>query len=175
MLRSCHQTYNLSKKHSAGLSAKSWAKAARSRKAGADHVILHKSEDIAARVREITDGRGVPAVFDSVGQDTVEGSLRCLSPRGMLVSFGTASGPIPPFDLFRLNQMGSLYVTSPGYVAHTQEREELMWRASDVFAALAAGTLRQAAPRVYPLAEAAQAHRDLQGRAVLGVAVLRPE
>lgn len=142
---------------------------------GCAHVIDYATEDFTAGVRGITDGKGVPVVFDSIGQDTVEGSLRCLSSRGMLVSFGTASGPIPLFDLFRLNQMGSLYVTSPGYVAHTQERDELLWRASDVFAALAAGTLRQAAPRIYPLADVAQAHRDLQGRAVLGVAVLKPE
>ena len=150
------------------------AKAAIAAANGCAHVIDYTAEDFAARVREITGGRGVPVVYDSVGRDTVQGSLQCLSRRGLLVSFGTASGPVPPFDLFKLNRMGSLYVTSPAYVTHVEDRAELLSRAADVFAAVAAGTLRMAPPRLYPLADAAQAHRDLQGRHVLGVAVLRP-
>jgi len=150
------------------------AKAAIAAANGCAHVIDYMTEDFAARVREITAGRGVPVVYDSVGHDTIQGSLRCLSRRGLLVSFGTASGPIPPFDLFELNRMGSLYVTSPGYVTHVEDRAELLSRANDVFAAVAAGTLRMTPPRVYPLAEAAQAHRDLQGRSVTGVAILNP-
>lgn len=150
------------------------AKALIAKASGCSAVIDYRAEDFVSRVQEITGGRGVPVVFDSVGQDTFEGSLRCLAPRGMLVSFGTASGPIPPLDLFRLNQMGSLYVTSPAYVTHTKAREELLSRAEAVFAGLAAGTLRMAPPRIYPLQDAAQAHRDLQGRQAAGVAVLRP-
>ncbi len=142
---------------------------------GCAHVIDYGREDFVARVQDITGGRGVPVVYDSVGQDTFEGSLRCLSRRGLLVSFGTASGPIPPFDLFRLNQLGSLYVTSPAYVTHTERRDELLERAAAVFAAVAAGTLRLAAPRIYALADAALAHRDMQGRARTGVAILRPQ
>ncbi len=150
------------------------AKAAIAAANGCAHVINYGTEDFAARVREITAGRGVPVVYDSVGQDTVAGSLRCLSRRGLLVSFGTASGPIPPFDLFELNRMGSLYVTSPAYVTHVEDRAELLSRAGDVFAALAAGTLRIEPPRRYRLEDAAQAHRDLQGRNVTGIAILRP-
>jgi NADPH:quinone reductase len=141
---------------------------------GCAHVVRYREEDFVARVRAITGGRGVPVVFDSVGQDTFEGSLACLAPRGLLVSFGTASGPIPPFDLFRLNTLGSLAVTSPAYVTYTRERAELLGRAAEVFAAVAAGTLRVAPPRLYPLEQAAQAHRDLQGREAAGVAVLQP-
>ena len=141
---------------------------------GCAHVIDYGTEDFTARVREITGGRGVHVVYDSVGRDTIQGSLACLSRRGLLVSFGTASGPVPPFDLFALNRMGSLYVTSPAYVTHVEDRAELLSRADDVFAALTAGTLRMTSPRIYPLADAAQAHRDLEGRAVTGVAILRP-
>ena len=141
---------------------------------GCAHVIDYTAENFAARVRDITAGRGVAVGGDSVGQDTFSFSLACLSRRGLLVSFGTASGPIPPFDLFELNRKGSLYVTSPAYVTHVEDRAELLSRAADVFAAVAAGTLRMAPPRVYPLADAAQAHRDLQGRSVTGVAILRP-
>ncbi|PZW48056.1 NADPH2:quinone reductase [Humitalea rosea] len=141
---------------------------------GCAHVVVHSREDLPARVRALTGGAGVPVVFDSVGRDSFEASLLCLRPRGMLVSFGTASGPLPPFDLFRLNTLGSLYVTSPGYVTHTQDRAELLWRAGDVFAAVADGTLRVALGKVYNLADAAEAHRDLQGRRSIGVSILRP-
>ena len=141
---------------------------------GCTAVIDYTREDVPDRVRVITGGQGVPVVFDSVGRDTFEGSLRCLAERGLLVSFGTASGPIPPLDLFRLNQMGSLFVTSPAFVTHTRRREELLSRAAAVFAATADGTLRVAPPRLYPLEHAAQAHRDMQDRAKLGVAVLHP-
>jgi len=143
-------------------------------KNGCAFVINYTEEDFAERVRAITGGAGVPAVFDSVGRSTFEGSLRCIADRGLLVSFGTASGAIPPLDLFRLNQMGSLFVTSPAFVTHTKGREQLLSRAAAVFAAVASGTLRLDPPRVYPLEQAAAAHRDMQDRSVLGVAVLRP-
>ena len=137
-------------------------------------VIDYSTADFAARVRDLTGGEGVPAVFDSVGRETFEGSLRCLAERGLLVSFGTASGPIPPLDLFRLNQMGSLFVTSPAFVTHTKRRDELLGRAAGVFAAAASGILHLDPPRIYPLESAAAAHQDMQERTVLGVAVLRP-
>jgi NADPH2:quinone reductase len=134
-------------------------KAKVARRHGCDHAIVYTREDFVAAVRRETHGRGVPVVYDCVGKDTFEGSLACLAPRGLLVSFGTPSGPIPPFDLFRLNAMGSLYVTSPAFVTHTTERAELVSRAEALFAALRDGTLRVDPPRTYPLAEAARARR----------------
>ena len=125
-------------------------------------------------MRRLTAGAGVPVVFDSVGRDTFEGSLRCLAVCGTLVTFGTASGPVPPLDLFRLNTMGSLYVTSPGYLTHTAGREQFLWRAGAVFDAVQAGTLRVAIGQTYALADAAQAHRDLQARATTGASLLLP-
>ena len=150
------------------------AKARIAQENGCAAVVIHPQEDLAARARALTGGAGVPVVYDSVGRDSFEASLNCLRPRGTLVSFGTASGPIPPLDLFRLNTMGSLYVTSPAYVTHTQERAELLGRARDLFAALAAGTLRVSLGQVYDLADAAAAHRDLQGRRTTGASILRP-
>lgn len=122
----------------------------------------------------MTQGRGVDAVFDSVGRDTFEKSLQCLRPRGLLVTFGTASGPIPPFDLFELNRLGSLYVTSPAFVTHTQEKSELLRRADALFGAIASGVVKMEVGRTYPLAEAARAHEDLQARRTSGVSVLVP-
>jgi NADPH2:quinone reductase len=125
-------------------------------------------------VRRLTGGKGVPVVYDAVGKDTVEGSLRSLAPRGLLVTFGTPSGPIPPFDLFRLNTLGSLYVTSPAFVTHTTDRAELLSRADALFAAIAAGVLKLPPSRAYPLTEAAQAHADLQARRTSGSNILVP-
>jgi len=141
---------------------------------GCDAAIVYTRENFVERVRALTDGVGVPVVYDCVGRDTFEGSLRCLRPRGVLVSFGTPSGPIPPFDLFRLNTMGSLYVTSPAFVTHTQERDELLERASELFDAIARGILRIEVSGRYPLAEAARAHEDLQGRRTTGARILVP-
>lgn len=141
---------------------------------GCHHPVVSAREDFVARVREITGGRGVPVVYDSIGQDTFEKSLLCLRRRGLLVSFGTASGPVPPFDLFRLNQLGSLYVTSPAYVTHVDDRAELLRRAGDLFGALADGTLRVQMGARYALADAAAAHRDLQSRKTTGASILMP-
>jgi NADPH2:quinone reductase len=138
------------------------------------HPIVYHGDDFVDEVRRLTGGAGVPVVFDSVGRDTFEGSLRCLAPRGTLVTFGTASGPIPPLDLFRLNEMGSLYVTSPGYLTHTAGRAQLLWRANDVFAALREGIIKLDIGATYALADAAQAHRDLQDRKTIGASILRP-
>lgn len=150
------------------------AKAEIARQHGCDATIVYTREDFAARVHVLTGGGGVPVVYDAVGRDTFEGSLNCLKPRGVLVSFGTPSGPIPPFDLFRLNTMGSLYVTSPAFVTHTQERSELLERSRALFDAIARGVLRVAISGRYPLADAARAHEDLQGRRTTGAQILVP-
>ncbi len=141
---------------------------------GCHHPIVYTREDFVAAVKRLTDGKGVPAVYDSVGQDTIEGSLQCLRPRGTLVTFGTASGPIPPFDLFRLNALGSLYVTSPAFVTFTTERAELLGRARDLFGVIADGTVKIAISGRYPLAEAARAQEDLRHRRTAGPCILVP-
>ncbi len=122
----------------------------------------------------LTENKGVPVVYDSVGKDSFERSLRCLKPRGILASFGTASGPVPPLDVFDLNRLGSLYVTSPAFVTHTRERSELLKRAADLFGAIESGILKVPEPKTYPLAEAARAHGDLQARRTSGVSILVP-
>ena len=141
---------------------------------GCDAAIVYTAEDFVDAVRRVTKGSGVAAVFDSVGKDTFERSLRCLAPRGLLVSFGTASGPIAPFDLFELNRLDSLYVTSPAFVTHTHDRNELLRRADALFGAVAAGIVKIKVGRSYPLAQAAQAHEDLQSRRTSGVSILVP-
>ena len=141
---------------------------------GCDAAIVYTAEDFVDAVRGATKGSGVAAVFDSVGKDTFERSLRCLAPRGLLVSFGTASGPIAPFDLFELNLLDSLYVTSPAFVTHTRERNELLRRADALFDAVAAGIVKIKFERSYSLAQAAQAHEDLQSRRTSGVSILVP-
>jgi NADPH2:quinone reductase len=141
---------------------------------GCDAAIVYTAEDFVDAVRRVTKGNGVAAVFDSVGKDTFERSLRCLAPRGLLVSFGTASGPIAPFDLFELNRLDSLYVTSPAFVTHTRERNELLRRAGALFDAVAAGIVKIKVERSYPLAQAARAHEDLQSRRTSGVSILVP-
>jgi NADPH:quinone reductase len=125
-------------------------------------------------VRELTGGKGVPVVYDSVGQDTIEGSLRCLARFGLLVTFGTASGPIPPLDLFRLNTLGSLYVTSPAFVSHTTDRAELLARAQALFGAIESGVVKIAVNNRYPLAEAGRAQDDLAARRTSGTNILIP-
>ena len=141
---------------------------------GCDAAIVYSAEDFVDAVRRVTKGSGVAAVFDSVGKDTFERSLRCLAPRGLLVSFGTASGPIAPFDLFELNLLDSLYVTSPAFVTHTRERNELLRRADALFDAVTGGIVKIRVERSYPLAQAAQAHEDLQSRRTSGVSILVP-
>jgi NADPH:quinone reductase len=149
-------------------------KAAIARAHGCEVTILYRQEDVATVVRKVTDGKGVPVVYDSAGKDTIEASLQCLAPRGLLVSFGTASGPIPPFDLFRLNTLGSLYVTSPAFVTHTTERGELLARASALFAAIRGSVLTVAVRARYALKDAPKAHEDLQARRTVGASILVP-
>lgn len=138
---------------------------------GADHVILYKEEDVAQRVREITDGAGVPVVYDGVGAATVEGSLDSLRPRGLFVTFGNASGPITDFNLGILSAKGSLYVTRPTLMTYTASREDMVESAGALFDAVAKGLKIEIHQR-YALADAAQAHRDLEARKTTGSTLL---
>lgn len=151
------------------------AKAALPRQAGADEVILYTEQDFQAEVRRLTGGRGVDVVYDSVGAATWEKSLDSLRPRGMMVSFGNASGAVPAFQPLVLSQKGSLFLTRPSLAHYCQTREELLWRAGDVLNWIAAGKLKVRIDRTYPLREAAQAHRDLASRATSGKLLLLPE
>ena len=150
-------------------------KAELARESGADEVILYREEDFAARTRELTGGRGVDVVYDSVGQSTFEGSLASLRPRGLLCLFGQASGPVPPFDLGRLNTAGSLFVTRPSLAHYVADRASLEMRAGAVYESLAKGTLNQRIGGRYALADAAKAHADLEGRGTIGKLLLIPE
>ncbi|QII06341.1 quinone oxidoreductase [Rhodococcoides fascians A25f] len=149
------------------------AKAELSKRTGAAHVLRY-DDDIAARVRDITDGEGVHAVYDGVGADTFEASLASLRIRGTLALFGAASGPVPPLDPQRLNGAGSLFLTRPTLAHHIRDRAELEWRAGDVFAAMASGTLTVQVGARYALEDAAQAHIDLESRKTTGSIVLVP-
>jgi NADPH2:quinone reductase len=149
-------------------------KAALARAAGADETILYTHEDFTARVRELTNGAGLPVVYDSVGKTTFDGSLTCLRPRGTLVLYGGASGAVPPFDLIQLSTRGSLYITRPTLKDYTATRDELVRRAGDVLRWIAEGTLKLRLEHNYPLADAAQAHLDLEGRKTTGKLLLIP-
>ena len=147
-------------------------KAALAKKHGADHVILYKTENIVERVREITKGAMVPVVYDSVGKDTFQASLDCLQPYGLMVSFGNASGPVPPMALTALK--GSLYITRPSLAPHTEKRENLLDIAGDLMKMVSSGKVKIEIEQRYALADAAQAHRDLEGRKTTGSTVLLP-
>jgi NADPH2:quinone reductase len=148
------------------------AKAALVREAGAAHVIRYDQTDFAPEVRRITDGRGVDIVYDSVGKSTFEHSLTCLRPRGLCVLFGQSSGPVPPFDLNRLNTLGSLFVTRPSLAHYSAKREELELRAGAVLGAVQSGALAIRIGGEWPLAEAADAQRALESRATTGKLIL---
>ena len=145
-------------------------KADLARKAGATHVIVTAREDFVARVREITNGRLCDVVYDSVGKDTYRGSLDCLRPRGMWVSFGNASGPVPPFDLTLLK--GSLFATRPSLIAYTATQAALAANAADLFAMVASGRITIPINQTYTLRDAAEAHRALEARRTTGSTVL---
>jgi NADPH2:quinone reductase len=149
-------------------------KAELARAHGCHHPILYREQSFLAEVKRITDGRGVRVVYDSVGRDTFDDSLRCLHPRGLLVLFGQSSGPVPPFELARLGQSGSLYVTRPSLAAYTATREDLELSARALMAVVESGAVRIEVPHVYPLSETAQAHRDLESRRTAGSIVLLP-
>ncbi len=141
---------------------------------GAAHVINYKSENFVERVKQITGGKGVKVVYDSVGKDTFEGSLDCLRPFGLLASFGNASGPVPPFSPGILGPKGSLYVTRCTLFTHASSREGTQAMADDLFSVVASGAVKIHIDQRYPLAEAAQAHRDLEARKTTGSTVLLP-
>jgi NADPH:quinone reductase len=149
-------------------------KATVAREHGCHHPIIYTQEDVLTRVRELTDGEGVPVVYDSVGASTFEISLSCLQRRGMVVSFGSASGPVAPLEIFRLNRMGSLYVTGAGLADYISTRSELLERATDLFDTLKSGAVRVSINQRYPLAEAARAHRDIEARRTVGSSILLP-
>ena len=149
-------------------------KAALSRDAGADHVVLYTSQDFEEVVKQITDGKKVQVVYDSVGKTTFDKSLNCLAPRGMLVLFGQSSGPVPPFDLQVLSQKGSLYLTRPTLVNYISTREELQQRSSDLLGWIAAGKVRLRTEFEFPLKDATAAHRALEGRKTTGKVLLIP-
>jgi NADPH2:quinone reductase len=142
--------------------------------AGADHIILYTRDDFEQEVRRITQGTGVNVVFDSVGQTTFEKSLNCLKRRGMMVLFGQSSGTVPPIDPGILNAKGSLYLTRPGLAHYTATRDELMWRAGDILKWISEKSLKVHIDQIYPLKEAAQAHKNLEERKTVGKVLLRP-
>jgi NADPH2:quinone reductase len=149
-------------------------KADLARGAGADHVILYGEQDFAAEAKRLTGGAGVHVVYDGVGATTFMKGLGCLRPRGLMVLFGAASGPVPPFDLSLLNVMGSLYITRPSLGVYTATRDELVGRASDLFGWIASGRLKLRVEHAYPLRDAAEAHRALEGRRTTGKVLLLP-
>lgn len=149
-------------------------KAQLARAAGADECIVYTEADFETETRRLTNGKGVNVVYDGVGKATFEKDLNVLLPRGYLVLFGGASGAVPPFDLIKLSQKGSLYITRPTLVHYIATREELEWRANDVMQMIVAGDLKLRIHNTYPLAEAAQAHRDLEGRKTTGKLLLIP-
>ena len=150
------------------------AKAAIARAAGAAATIDYRSQDFAAEIKKLTNGRGVDVVYDSVGKDTFDKSLDCLRPRGMLALFGFSSGPVAPFDPAVLGAKGSLFLTRPGLNQYIATREELVARANDLFAWLVAGKLKITVDREWPLQDAARAHEALEGRGTAGKLLLVP-
>ena len=150
------------------------AKAALARAAGADEVILYTEQNFEQETRRLTNGRGVEVVYDSVGRDTFLKSLNCLAPRGMLALFGQSSGPVEAFDPALLAQKGSLFLTRPSLAHYAATRAELTWRAGQLFNWLSAGELKLRIEKTFPLSDAAEAHRQLEGRKTTGKVLLIP-
>lgn len=150
------------------------AKAELARAHGCDHTIITARESVSARVREITGGEGVPVVYDSIGKDSFMDSLACLRPLGTMVTFGNASGPVPPFDPGLLARMGSLFLTRPTLFHYIARREDLLAMAEELFAVVASGQVRLSINQRFPLKEAATAHRELEARRTTGSSVLLP-
>ena len=150
------------------------AKAALARAAGAHEIIFYEQQDVAAEVKRLTDGRGVHVVYDAVGRATFEKSLASLRPRGLLVIYGAASGPAPAVEPSLLAQSGSLFLTRPSLAHYTLTRQELDWRASEVYAAIQQGKLHLRVERRYPLVDVAHAHRELEARRTTGKGLLIP-
>ena len=141
---------------------------------GADHVVVYTREKFPERVRELTGGAGVAVVYDSVGKATFEGSLDCLRPMGLMVSFGNASGSVPPFDLAVLGKKGSLFLTRPTVFSYVARREDLERGAAELFDVVRSGKVKIEVTRTWPLARAADAHRALEARETTGSLVLVP-
>lgn len=149
-------------------------KAELARANGADEVVLYRQDDLVETVERLTSDEGVHVVYDGVGQDTFDSGLRLLRPRGTMVLFGAASGPVPPVDPQSLNAGGSLFLTRPSLAHYAADREELLWRAADVLGAIAEGQLSVRVGGRYPLAAAQQAHEDLEGGRTTGKLLLVP-
>ena len=149
-------------------------KAALAKAAGCTHVINYKTEDFVKRTKELTNGHGVDVVYDSIGKDTFPASLDCLKPLGLWASFGSASGPVPPFEINILQGKGSLYATRPTLTTYVAKREDLLANAAELFDVVSKGTVKINVNHTYPLKDAAQAHRDLEGRKTTGSIVLLP-
>jgi NADPH2:quinone reductase len=149
-------------------------KAKLAREAGADDVILYAQQDFEVETKRLTDGKGVHVVYDGVGKTTFDKDLEVLRPRGYLVLFGASSGPVPPFDLAKLAQKGSLFVTRPTIVHYIAAHEELQRRATDVLTMIATGKIKLRIEHIYPLKEVQQAHRDLEARKTTGKLLLIP-
>ena len=149
-------------------------KAELARSHGYAHVINYREEDVVARVQEITGGEKLPVVYDGVGRDTFEMSLDCLKPRGLMVSFGNASGPVPPVDLYTLGIKGSLYITRPTLFTYVATTEELRQSMADLFARVESGDVKVEINQRYALADVQQAHRDLEARRTTGSSLLLP-
>jgi NADPH2:quinone reductase len=144
------------------------------KKAGCKHVIVTAREKFPERVKEITKSAGVPVVYDGIGKDTFMGSLDCLAPLGLMVSYGSASGAVPPFELAILSQKGSLFLTRPTLMTYNAKREDLLKSAAELFSVVKKGAVKITINQTYPLKEAAQAHRDLESRKTTGSTVLLP-
>ncbi|MDQ6621290.1 MAG: quinone oxidoreductase [Pseudomonadota bacterium] len=149
-------------------------KAALAREHGCTHTIVYTRENFVERVKEITGGKGVPVVYDSIGRDTFPASLDCLQPRGLFVSFGSASGPIAAFDIGLLAPKGSLYVTRPTLFTYAAKRADLAAMADEMFGLVREGKVRSEPRQMFPLADAAQAHRALESRGTTGATILIP-
>ena len=149
-------------------------KAALAKANGCTHTIVYTRENFVERVKTLTGGKGVPVVYDGIGKDTFPASLDCLQPRGMWVSFGNASGAIPPFDILLLSQKGSLYATRPTLVTHTSKREDLLAMATEMFGLVHAGKIVSEPRQTFALKDAANAHRALESRATTGATILVP-
>jgi NADPH2:quinone reductase len=149
-------------------------KVALAKAAGAAHVINYKTEDFVKRTKELTGGHGVDVVYDSIGKDTFPASLDCLKPLGLWASFGSASGPVPPFEINILQGKGSLYATRPTLGTYIAKREDLLANAGELMDLVAKGTIKINVNHTYPLKDATQAHRDLEARKTTGSIVLLP-
>ena len=148
------------------------SKADLAKQAGADHVVNYSTQDFHAEARGFTAGKGVDVVYDSVGASTFMKSLDSLKPRGMMVTYGNASGPVPAIEPLLLNQKGSIFLTRPSLAAYAANREELLWRAGDLFKWIQSGELKLRIEHTYPLADARTAHEDLEGRRTTGKLLL---